>query len=97
LIQSQKYLLIGNGIFSDDSGDDTKDPARFFVPSCLEDPWKHLLARHGQQESSEAQSEAQQDEEHPQHQQYDPIQKDRPGRVLFHPSFLMDPWQSILA
>ncbi|RLN54289.1 hypothetical protein BBJ28_00016283 [Nothophytophthora sp. Chile5] len=88
--------------------DDAPDASRFFSPSCLEDPWRHLEAapkapiaatssvnvvaspharQPRQQQSQELRPRQLQTK-------YAPV--NRPGRVLFQPSFLEDPW-SVLA
>ncbi|KAG1699012.1 hypothetical protein DVH05_014384 [Phytophthora capsici] len=78
--------------------DDMPDASRFFMPSFLEDPWKQL-ENNGQDNASHEHGEKKQngrqrEEMRPQQVHYPT--KDGPGRVFFQPSFLEDPWASLV-
>lgn len=73
------YIWIGRS-------DDGADPARFFLPSFLQDPWRHLEAS---QAPNIAEGERRADADTASTRQE---AERRPGRVLFQPSFLQDPW-----
>ncbi|DAZ95987.1 TPA: hypothetical protein N0F65_009288 [Lagenidium giganteum] len=74
---------------------DASDPSRFFSPSFLEDPWASLLSATpaGMPRAQPTlHGAAPQNQHPPQH----PPQIQHHGRVLFQPSFLQDPWASLL-
>lgn len=73
------------------------DGRDFFHPSCLENPWKHLEApqptdmeQQQQQQWAAPQATSRMIPMQAQHAFNKHVS--RPGRVLFQPSFLADPW-----
>ncbi|KAL7688391.1 putative TTDN1/Protein SICKLE [Plasmopara halstedii] len=77
------------------------DALKFFMPSFLEDPWKELETSEWSNVKDEAAVKTEYTgAQHREEMRVQEIQhsgrKDGPGRVLFQPSFLEDPWMHLV-